>query len=402
MADPSFIQLDFASPVAVSSLGVISANDAPDRDLENFTLLGSNDAGVTWNTIGTVEGAVFAERFERQVFPFGNGLPYASYRLNITKNFGDGGLTQVAEIELIGPEDPSVDHTTGATITARAEISAAEAGPMAFDDDINTKWLDNGGVPSAADPSFVQIDLAGPEAVNFLSVTSANDAPSRDPENFNVQGSNDGGTTWATIAEFDGVTFAERFERQAFLVPNSAGFSSYRFNITKNFGDDGLMQIAEIELAGPTEPAVDHSTGATITARAEISAAEAGPMAFDDDVNTKWLDNGSVPSVADPAYVDVALAAPAIVNEIAVTSANDAPSRDPENFQLLGSNDGGVTWFTVASFEGVTFANRFERQNFQFVNGRSFNLYRFNITKNFGDDGLMQVAEIELLGPPNN
>jgi hypothetical protein len=36
-----------------------------------------------------------------------------------------------------------------------------------------------------------------------------------------------------------------------FETGNGFAFSSYRINITKNKGDDTLMQIAEIELIGP-------------------------------------------------------------------------------------------------------------------------------------------------------
>ena len=309
---------------------------------------------------------------------------------------------QLAEIELIGPEMPSVQHSHGldVTYTERARISDGEAGSMAFDNDTQTKWLDNGGVPSVEEPSWVVIALPEAAAVNTLALTSANDAPERDPENFAVWASNDN-ENWTELASWLGESFDERFERKQYAFSNDVGFSFYRFNITKNKGDTSLMQIAEIELIGPQVASVDISSdaGTTITGRARISDNEAETMAFDDDTQTKWLDNGGVPSAEDPAWVQLDFVAPRIVNSIAITSANDSPERDPENFTVLGSNDGGATWEEVESWIGESFDARFERKLFEMRNGFAYSSYRINISKNKGDSNLMQIAEIELIGP---
>ncbi|MGY0563897.1 MAG: discoidin domain-containing protein, partial [Paraglaciecola chathamensis] len=400
--DPSWVQVDFPEAVAVNVLGITSANDAPERDPENFTLVGSNDSGTTWTVIGDWLGESFDERFERKLFSASNALAYSSYRLNITKNKGDTSLMQLAEIELIGPEMPSVQHSHGldVTYTERARISDGEAGTMAFDNDTQTKWLDNGGVPSVEEPSWVVIALPEAAAVNTLALTSANDAPERDPENFAVWASNDN-ENWTELASWLGESFDERFERKQYSFSNDVGFSFYRFNITKNKGDTSLMQIAEIELIGPQVASVDISSdaGTTITGRARISDNEAETMAFDDDTQTKWLDNGGVPTAEDPAWVQLDFVAPRIVNSIAITSANDSPERDPENFTVLGSNDGGATWEEVESWIGESFDARFERKLFEMRNGFAYSSYRINISKNKGDSNLMQIAEIELIGP---
>ena len=271
---------------------------------------------------------------------------------------------------------------------------------MAFDNDTQTKWLDNGGVPSVEEPSWVVIALPEAAAVNTLALTSANDAPERDPENFAVWASNDN-ENWTELASWLGESFDERFERKQYAFSNDVGFSFYRFNITKNKGDTSLMQIAEIELIGPQVASVDISSdaGTTITGRARISDNEAETMAFDDDTQTKWLDNGGVPSAEDPAWVQLDFVAPRIVNSIAITSANDSPERDPENFTVLGSNDGGATWEEVESWIGESFDTRFERKLFEMRNGFAYSSYRINISKNKGDSNLMQIAEIELIGP---
>ncbi|ALS99788.1 discoidin domain-containing protein [Lacimicrobium alkaliphilum] len=397
--DPSWVQVDFAAPVAVGTLAITSANDAPSRDPENFNLQGSNDGGVTWVTLGSWLAESFDERFERQLFNLDNGLAFSSYRFNVTKNKGDDSMMQIAELELIGPQLADLNHALEyTTVEARGAISDNESGAKAFDGDSQTKWLDNTAVPTAEEPAWVEVSLPESQAVNQVVLISANDAPDRDPENFTLQATQDG-EYWVTLGEWLGVSFDERFERQTFPVVNSLGYSQYRFNITKNKGDSNLMQIAEIGLVGPQyQSVVLTQSGATFAERAAISDNEAGSMAFDGDAQTKWLDNGGVPTVEEPSWIDISLDQAGTINQLAMTSANDAPSRDPENFRLLGSND-GETWSLVGEWIGESFDERYERKVFPTTNGRSFMFYRVEITKNKGDDSLMQVAEIELIGP---
>jgi hypothetical protein len=233
----------------------------------------------------------------------------------------------------------------------------------------------------------------------MLALVSANDAPERDPENFSLLASNDG-EYWVSLGQWAGISFSERAERQTFAVANALGYHHYRLNISKNEGDNSLMQVAEIELIGPQVQAQDHSDNAAagVTERAAISDGEAGTMAFDNNPATKWLDNSGVPSVEAPSWLEISLPQPVIVNTFAITSANDAPERDPENFRLLGSND-GESWQQLGDWAGESFAARAERRSFSLLNGRSFSHYRIEITKNKGDNSLMQVAEFELIGP---
>ncbi|MGP9802882.1 discoidin domain-containing protein [Rheinheimera sp. NSM] len=396
---PSWVQVQFSEAKAVSSLAISSANDAPERDPENFNLQASND-GVNWLTLGEWAGESFDSRGQRRLFSTNNSLAYLYYRLNITKNKGDNSLMQIAEIELIGPAVPALNHALTATaVTSSGAISDAEAADYAFDGDSQTKWLDNTAVPTADAPAWASVALAEPQAVNMLALVSANDAPERDPENFSLLASNDG-EYWVNLGQWAGISFNERAERQTFAVANSLGYGHYRLDISKNKGDNSLMQVAEIELIGPQVQAQDHSDNAAaqISARAAISDGEAGTMAFDNNPATKWLDNGGVPSLEAPSWLEISLPAPVIVNTFALTSANDAPERDPENFRLLGSNDGD-SWQVLADWAGESFAERAERRSFSLLNGRSFSHYRIEISKNKGDNSLMQVAEFELIGP---
>lgn len=396
---PSWVQIDLAEAKAVTTLALTSANDADSRDPENFNLQGSNDGGANWSLVASFAGESFSKRAERRTFSTGSSQAFSSYRLNISKNKGNDTLMQVAEVELIGPPIAAKDHSSGAIITARGAIGDAESPDKAFDDKTSTKWLDNKGVPSVELPSWVMAKLPEAKAVNVLAITSANDADSRDPENFALEASQDG-VYWVTLQSWAGVSFAGRLTRQQFPFSNDVGFNYYRLNISKNKGNDSLMQIAEIELIGPDYVAQDVSSlpGVTIKARAAISPSESAVQVFDNNHLTKWLDNGGVPTVAAPAWVSVGLAQSQIVSAVAITSANDAPSRDIENFTLLGSHDGN-TWVKITDVAGLNFTSRYQRQVLSFGNGRAYQHYKVEISKNKGNDSLTQVAELELLGP---
>lgn len=244
------------------------------RDPENFSLLASNDEGASWINLGNVVGASFEARFERQSFVFGNAQKYTSYRIAVTKNKNNDGLLQIGEIQFVGPVYPSVDHTDTETFAVMASnsIGEAENQDKAFDNDPTTKWLDHNdwqGPPTVEAPSWIQVDFNEAVAVNQLAITSANDAPERDPENFALFGSNDNGVTWQQLSNWVGESFEARGERQSFAVANQLPYQSYRLEITKNKNNDGLMQLAEIELIGPEISGLDHAQvqGASYTAR---------------------------------------------------------------------------------------------------------------------------------------
>ncbi len=315
-----------------------------------------------------------------------------------------------------------VDHTdpvgTG-TITARAQINSTESAARAFDNLYTSgsqnidwsKWLDNGGVPGSSNPSWIQIELPNQELVNKLAIVSANDDFGRDPEDFNLQGSNDG-SSWVTLSSWTGITWEQRLQRKEFTFSNASSFRFFRLNITKNDEGVDMTQLAEIELIGTENLTVDHTDpvgSGIVTFRAEIHSGESAAKAFDNLYNSgtqnvnwsKWLDNGGVPSSGNPSWIQIELPQTVVVNELAIVSANDDFGRDPENFNLQGSNDGS-NWSNLGSWSGVNWVNRFERRVFTFSNSNAFRFYRLNITKNDEDANMTQLCEIELIGPASS
>ncbi|SVC57320.1 uncharacterized protein METZ01_LOCUS310174, partial [marine metagenome] len=91
-----------------------------------------------------------------------------------------------------------------------------------------------------------------------------------------------------------------------------------------------------------------------------------------------------------------------VVTGLGLTSANDAPPRDPATFVLSGSNDGGATFTEIASGDIPAFGDRFELQEVFFANDAAYTTYEliFPTVADEGGANSMQIAEIELLGTP--
>ena len=130
-------------------------------------------------------------------------------------------------------------HVTA--IAVNAQPNANENGNNLNDGDAATKWLVD--TPT----SWARYTLDAPATVVKYALTSANDAPERDPRDWTLEGSADG-TTWTTVDTRNGVTFDQRFQTKTFDVAAPASFPIYRLSITGH-PSGNLTQLAELELA---------------------------------------------------------------------------------------------------------------------------------------------------------
>ena len=142
----------------------------------------------------------------------------------------------------------------------------------------------------------------------------------------------------------------------------------------------------------------DDLTG-TISARGENLPNEGMAKAFDNLTSTKWLDFSPASSWIQYQYAAGEIS---VVTEYTLTSANDAQERDPTNWNLLGSNNGGSSWVTLDTRTGELFTARLQKRSFSFTNSTGYNIYRLSITALRGPaPNSVQLAEIELIGTPH-
>ncbi|MDN5205257.1 PKD domain-containing protein [Fulvivirgaceae bacterium BMA10] len=340
---PRWIQLELPSAKAVNRLTITSANDSDGRDPKNFSIKGSNN-GTSFTTLQSWTDQNFTARHQRQEFFFTNTASYKYYRLEITANKGNGGSTQLAEIEFIGPAGSS-------------------------------------GSAPVADFSASTTSITEGQSVSFT------DASSNNP------------TSWSWT--FTGGTPASSTIQNPTVTYNNAGTYEVSLTATNANGSDTETKSAYITVTTSGGSDVDHTdpvgTG-TITRRAEIHSGEGAAKAFDNQTSTKWLDNGGVPSTGNPSWIQIQLPSAKITNKLTITSANDDFGRDPENFSLKGSND-GTNFNTLGSWTGQAFTARFQKKEWTFSNTTAYTYYRLEITKNDNDVGMTQLSEIELVGP---
>jgi len=129
-------------------------------------------------------------------------------------------------------------------VTASAENPPGETAVKLTDNDSSTKWL------AFQRTGWVTYQLATPTAVVKYSLTSADDAPGRDPKDFTVQGSNDG-SSWSDLDRQTGQTFGGRFATKVYSFTNPTAYAYYRLNVTANSGDS-LIQLADWDLSDGT------------------------------------------------------------------------------------------------------------------------------------------------------
>ncbi|MCY1139985.1 GH92 family glycosyl hydrolase [Actinoplanes sp. Pm04-4] len=164
-------------------------------------------------------------------------------------------------------------------IAVNAEPNSNEGGANLNDGDAATKWLVD--TPT----SWTQYTLDSEKEVIKYALTSANDAPERDPRDWTLEGSADG-QSWTTVDTRAGETFAERFQTKTYEVTTPGSYKIYRLNITGH-PSGNLTQLADLELAdanttpppsGPMQSRVGNGPASSPTAKA--NAGYTGVKAF--------------------------------------------------------------------------------------------------------------------------
>ncbi|HET6666358.1 MAG TPA: discoidin domain-containing protein, partial [Intrasporangium sp.] len=167
-------------------------------------------------------------------------------------SFEDGQpQPEVSTVE-VGPDGPRQRNVTGTFnvggsllgsvigVTASAQNAPGEVAANLADANPDTKWL------AFASSGWVRYQLASPAKAVRYSLTSANDAPERDPKDFRLEGSNDG-TTWTPLDTRTSIDFPGRFATLTFDVTSPGAYGYYRLNVTA-VHSGGIVQLADWDL----------------------------------------------------------------------------------------------------------------------------------------------------------
>lgn len=172
----------------------------------------------------------------------------------------------------------------------------------------------------------------------------------------------------------------------------------------------GSIWLSAILLLGQTAAQVDITSPADIVQGVpndgDWPGGEAPALAVDDSVNTKFL---HFKGETQPTGLQATPAVGAtIVTGLTLTTANDAPERDPIAFELSGSSasiDGPYTLIArgdVADFAGAASWPRLTKNTtpITFANKEAYAHYQLLFTgvRDAAHANSMQIAEVELLG----
>lgn len=440
-----FIVTPSRGSTVLRSFQLVTANDAVPRDPTSYEIYGTNDDIISEdNSDGEAESWVLIQagtlnlpdtRFaEGELIQVEGDTAYKSYRIIFptVKNANSANSMQIAEVRLfsdpdgtdpiLDPSDFIIAVVVPSSNSSYTNDSIYNEGPLrAIDGRDDTKYLNR-----AYDHSgFIVTPTSGPAVVKSMVLTTANDAPGRDPAAWELYGTNDPifsednsngeGENW-TLVDQGYIDLPE--DRWTVAAPirinNATAYASWKlvFPLIKEPGL-GLMQIAEVQfytgengdgtpVLAPLDPII-----AIQAPHSESNSpnVEQAPNAIDGDVNTKYLNFGGINSgfIVTPSY------GPSIVTGFTITTANDFPERDPQNWELYGTNSPIASpphstgdfedWTLIASGDIYLPDDRFAPgEPVEFNNTTSYTSFRFVVTGLKGGATMVQFAEIQFEG----
>ena len=257
------------------------------------------------------------------------------------------------------------------------------------------------------------------------ALTSANDIPTRDPKDWALLGSNDGGRTWKPVDVRQNEIFSARLHRRVFKLAKPSNFALYRLQIQVRNQSDA-MQLAEVEpLYSDQQPNTHFSM--VISACGENPPMEKTEMAFDHDNQSKWLcfvgaavtnvwiQWQCLPQVEGLPLINLnqfnrllnrgknltAVPPPGnlvrTMTSYSLVSANDWGERDPRDWRLLGANQDGTNWVTLDVRQHEQFSARGQKRTFSLAHPKALAMYRLQFDSVWEPTNAdsIQLAEIE-------
>jgi hypothetical protein len=281
----------------------------------------------------------------------------------------------------------------------------AEGVEKAIDNNFQTKYLNFLDLGSGLE---VTLDAYGAATLAGIGLTTANDAPARDPASVTVTGSNDG-LTWSPVVTAMATPLPDmRYTDVEFaFTPETAGdFSMYRVVFPTVKGDNNSMQIGEVRLVGDDGTAMPAALP-DVTNRGDPvrgssfnhPAGETPAMAIDNDPGTKYLNFDK-----EGSGLIVILSSAEALTGIGLTTANDAPARDPASVSIRGSND-GTNWVQIVTDLPTPLPDDRKVESvfgFSPETAGAYGMYEvlFPTLKDSGGANSMQIGEIRLLPEP--
>jgi hypothetical protein len=326
-------------------------------------------------------------------------------------------------VALLSPTDAILAVDADGYVS-RSSYPGGEAPKFALDANAGTKYLNFGKENSG----FIVTPAAGAAVLQSFVLTTAGDAPARDPVGWTLWGTNvpiastdnsmGVAESWTLVASGTvALPDARNTVGPVVSVANSTAYSSYKmmYPTLKNAGATNSMQVADVSFFQSSD-----GTGTSFLAASDPILAvhqnwdsqyptAENPNKAIDGTTGKYLNFGKTNS----GFIVTPGSGMTIVKSFEITTANDAAERDPASWVLYGTNsaigsvnnsDGlGEVWTLIDSGTLALPADRNMPAGMIAVNNNAiFSSYKmlFPTVKNAAAANSMQIAEVQFYGVP--
>ncbi|MBN1561763.1 T9SS type A sorting domain-containing protein, partial [candidate division KSB1 bacterium] len=243
------------------------------------------------------------------------------------------------------------------------------------------------------DTTWVQYTIDEPSRVVGYAIVSANDAPERDPRDWEFQGWDEEEGRWTTLHSVTNEPqWPYRFQVKEFYFANKSSYKSYRLKINSPHSGS-IIQMAELQIFGDiTLQLVDitDEMGVVLEPHHDSPVGEAIENIIDNNVYTKYL------TFNESTWIEYRHTEPVRATGYAIISANDVPERDPRDWEFQGWDQKNSKWITLHSvIDEPQWHQRFQKKKFSFNSGEMYDRFRLAISSAHGV-GIIQMAELEI------
>lgn len=286
---------------------IATANDVPSRTPDDWTIYGSNDGGVTWDTLVTVTDAAIPDAYKTMYdFPISTSKAYSLYKMDITGDRGENNVVQMSEISFwttpnvitdttpnfndndfgtyiplkatgylalkdgasVGPSnstyvfgenetieklvDRNIPDSSGKTklcVSARGDTSNIFNNVDTFSIDFATTKAPFKSASATADTLELPNYIIQNTSTNAYAITTANDFFARNPDSWILYGSNDK-TNWTVLDELSNANLpATAYQMCTIELPEGTkAYDNYRLTLTSTKSPTQCVQLSEFSV----------------------------------------------------------------------------------------------------------------------------------------------------------
>ena len=445
-APPIWIRWYASYPAAVDKYTITSANDTHFGDPQNWTFEGTNDTTKGWTTLDQRVSETFTNRFQKKTYTFSNSTRYSYYRLNVSSctipsiqmadmeiwgySNGEGGMMKptnlTAEVLTTAVDKVKLtwaDNTTEETNYIVEHSSDGNTWTTTVTLDKNTTVYILSGL-KASTKYYLRVSAINADdkaSSNVVEITTGNPSISAPTEGYG-----DGFSMTSTVVSWTDNSLGEDGYELDRCSNSSFTSGVTVFNLPENttsYIDTGLAvnttyyyQVRALsalynnslfltpisattykDLSGMV--LCDTLAGTTAVALLDGNGGEGVENIIDGNPDTKY---NTAESSDPPMWVQINFKNySAAVTTYSIVSAADVAgaARDPYEWMLEGSNDGGNTWHTLhdLSYTPQKFLARKQEKQYSFPNTDKYSSYRLYINAiNTSGSYYLQFADLKL------